>query len=82
MKREERGAIAVITAIAMTMVMGATALSFDIGREVDTNRFVQATADAVALDAANFVDGSPAASIDSYTPIGGSQYELAQIIQY
>ena len=82
MKREERGAIAVITAIAMTMIMGATALSFDIGREVDTNRFVQATADAVALDAANFVDGSPAASIDSYTPIGGSQYELAQIIQY
>lgn len=78
----ERGAIAVIAAIAMVMILAATALSFDIGREVDTNRAVQAIADAVALDSANFVDGSPATSPDPYTTIGGNTYQQAQVVQY
>lgn len=72
----------VIAAGAMTMVMVATALGFDIGREVDTNRTVQAVADAVALDAANFLDGTTATAPDPYTPIGGSTYDQAQVIQY
>lgn len=79
---DERGAIAVIAAIAMVMILAATALSFDIGREVDTNRAVQAIADAVALDSANFVDGSPATSPDPYTTIGGNTYQQAQVVQY
>ena len=81
-RRDERGAIAVIAAIAMTMILAATALSFDIGREVDTNRAVQALADAVALDAANFVDGTAATASDPYDTIGGNAYELAQVVQY
>lgn len=72
----------VIAAGAITMVMVATALGFDIGREVDTNRMVQAVADAVALDAANFVDGTSATSPDPYAPIGGVTYEQAQVVQY
>lgn len=81
-RNDERGAIAVIAAIAMVMILAATALSFDIGREVDTNRAVQAIADAVALDSANFVDGSPATSPDPYTTIGGNTYQQAQVVQY
>lgn len=79
---DERGAILVIAAIAMTMILAATALSFDIGREVDTNRIVQSVADAVALDAANFVDNTPPSANDPYTPIGGLTYQLAQVVQY
>lgn len=72
----------VIAAGAMTMVMVATALGFDIGREVDTNRMVQAVADAVALDAANFLDSTTATATDPYTPIGGVTYDQAQVVQY
>lgn len=79
---DDRGAIAVIAAIAMTMLLAATALSFDIGREVDTNRSVQAVADAVALDAADFLDGTAASAPDPYAPIGGTTYQLAQVVQY
>ncbi|MGH9120986.1 MAG: pilus assembly protein TadG-related protein, partial [Acidimicrobiales bacterium] len=56
--RDERGAVIVVVALSMTVLMAATALSFDIGREVDENRTVQAVADAAALDAANFLTGS------------------------
>lgn len=80
--RDERGAIAIIAAISMTMLIAATSLAFDIGREVDTNRTVQAVADAVSLDAADFLDGTAPAAADPYNPIGGTTYQLAQVVQY
>ena len=53
----------VITAASMVMVLGATALSVDIGRLVSRNRDLQAVADAVALDAATLLDGQPAQDV-------------------
>ncbi len=80
---DEHGAIAVLAALSMTMVLAATALSFDIGREVDTNRSVQALADAVALDSAEFIDGTVASAQDPNVTINNNTtYSLAQVIQY
>jgi uncharacterized membrane protein len=88
-RRDERGAIAVIAALALPMVFAATALSFDIGREVDTNRSTQALADAIALDAATFLDGTPAnypdniaGSIGVPLPASFGIPTLDQVIQY
>jgi uncharacterized membrane protein len=72
-----------MAAISMTMILAATALSFDIGREVDTNRSVQAVADEVALDAADFIDGTAASAQDYNVAINNNTtYSLAQVIQY
>lgn len=62
-KRDEKGAVLVIVAAAMAMLMGAAALSVDVGREVVDNRTLQAVADAVAMDAVELLNGSPAASV-------------------
>ena len=61
--RGEEGAVLVLTAASMVMVLGATALSVDIGRLVARNRDLQALSDAVALDAAVLLDGQPAYQI-------------------
>ena len=45
---DERGAVAVIFAISMAIILAAAAFSFDIGRVVDANRSMQSVADAVA----------------------------------
>ena len=87
-RRDERGAIAVIAALALPMILAGTALSFDIGRVVDENRSMQAVADAVALDAAHFFDGTPASAPDPTISIEGAPfsasqvYYLDQVIQY
>lgn len=82
-RANERGAILVISAIALPVLLTATALAFDIGREVDTNRSTQALADAVALDGAQFIDGQSATAADPYVQINGTNdYQLAQVIQY
>ncbi|HWE55164.1 MAG TPA: pilus assembly protein TadG-related protein, partial [Acidimicrobiales bacterium] len=81
-RSDERGAIVVISALALPLLLAASALAFDVGREVDTNRSTQALADAVALDAAEFIDGTTATASDPYVQINGATYELAQVIQY
>lgn len=67
---DERGAVIAIVALSMTMILAATALSFDIGRQIDTTRTMQSVADAVALDTANFLDGQHAADVDPTSPTG------------
>lgn len=62
-RRGEDGAVMVLTAASMVMVLGATALSVDIGRLVSRNRDLQGLADAVALDAVTVLNGQPAGSV-------------------
>jgi uncharacterized membrane protein len=47
----------------MVVMIGATALAVDIGQLTNTNRNLQAGADAIALDAARAVNGETAAAL-------------------
>lgn len=60
---DESGAVLVIVAMAVTMLMAATALSVDIGRVVVTNRQLQSVADAAAMDAVSLLNGSPVSTV-------------------
>ncbi|MGP0032076.1 MAG: pilus assembly protein TadG-related protein [Acidimicrobiales bacterium] len=53
---DERGATFIVVAISLVMLIGACALSVDVGRVVDLNRSLQTVADAGALDAARYLD--------------------------
>ena len=53
----------VLTVASMVMVLGATALSVDIGRLVWQNRNLQALSDSVALDAVTLLDGGAAGQV-------------------
>jgi len=61
----ERGAVLPFVAISLTVLIAATALTVDIGQETNTNRTLQAGADAIALDAARAVTGGTAAQVAS-----------------
>ena len=56
-RRDERGAVFVLVAVAMTALIGATALAVDIGLLTNNNRTLQARADVIALDAARTLGG-------------------------
>lgn len=55
---EQRGAVIPIIALCLTVLVTATAMSVDIGREVAENRLLQRSADALAMDTARVVDGT------------------------
>lgn len=55
---DERGSVFVFVALAMVALLGATALTVDIGRLTVERRSLQAVADIVALDAARAIDGT------------------------
>ena len=59
----ERGAVLVITSIAMVAMIGATALAVDIGQVTNNNRNLQSAADVIALDAARAITGGTATSM-------------------
>ncbi len=59
----ERGAVLAVVAIAMVVMIGATALAIDIGQLTNNNRTFQARADVIALDAARVVNGESAAAL-------------------
>jgi len=61
--RDERGTVLVVVSIAMVAMIGATALAVDIGQITNSNRTLQAAADAIALDTARAVTGGTAASL-------------------
>lgn len=61
--RDDGGAVTLLVALAMTTIIGSTAMSVDLGRVIDENRHLQAIADVVALDAAKMLDGHPAADV-------------------
>lgn len=60
---EQKGAVLVVTSVAMVAMIGATALAVDIGRVTNNNRTLQAAADVIALDAARTLSGGTAASL-------------------
>ena len=47
--REERGQAMVIVALSLVVLLGATALSVDVGMQFNTKAKLQAAADAAAL---------------------------------
>jgi uncharacterized membrane protein len=52
----ERGAVLILVAIGLTMIIAASGLSVDLGRMVVVNRSLQSLADVSALDAARYLD--------------------------
>ncbi len=62
-KRNEEGTILVFVALCMVVIVGMTALSFDLGRMSSTQTDLQAYTDHVALAAAGELDGSSDAII-------------------
>lgn len=64
---DERGAVLAVTALAMTALIGATALAVDIGQLTNTNRTLQARADVIALDTARTLGGQTSAMLSGAT---------------
>ncbi len=64
---DERGAVLAVTALAMTVMIGATALAVDIGQLTNNNRTQQARADVIALDAARTLGGQTSAVLSGAT---------------
>jgi uncharacterized membrane protein len=62
-RRDERGAIAAITALTLVVVITAAAFAVDLGMQRVVRSDMQAVADAVALDAARLLDGRSAGEI-------------------
>lgn len=59
-RRQDRGAVIPLVAIALTTLMLGAAFSVDLGRMRTTRRDLQADADFLALDAASVLDGMTA----------------------
>lgn len=64
-RREERGAVAAIVAVAMTMLIGVAAFAVDLGTQRVVRADMQALADMVALDAARLLDGRTGGAIEA-----------------
>ena len=64
-RNDERGAVLVFVAIAMTVLIGSTALAVDIGQMTTENRNLQAVADSVALDAARVMNGQTVSQLSA-----------------
>src|SRR5687767_11788012 len=64
---DERGAVLAVVALAMTALIGATALAVDIGQVTNSNRTLQARADVIALDAARTLGGQTSAVLSGPT---------------
>ena len=60
-RRDERGALLVFVAVALAVLLGLVAMSFDIGRIALTQSELQSYTDNVALAAAGELDGSATA---------------------
>lgn len=64
-RSDERGAVAILTAAVMVVVLGVAALVVDIGTQRVSRRDMQALADVVALDLARMLNGRTAAQVRS-----------------
>jgi uncharacterized membrane protein len=64
---EQRGAVLVVTSVAMVAMIGATALAVDVGRVTVNNRSLQAQADVIAMDAGRKLSGATAAALSGAT---------------
>ena len=61
--RDERGAVAILTAVCLVLVVTSAAFAVDLGMQRVVRSDMQALADAVALDAARLLDGRDAGDI-------------------
>lgn len=61
-RRDERGAIAVIVAILLPVIVGVAGLSIDVGSWYETQAQLQNAADAAALAAAAYLPNSPSSA--------------------
>ena len=64
-REDERGAVAVLTALAVVVVLAATAFAVDLGMSRASARDMQAVADAVALDTARWLPSCNATTLQS-----------------
>ena len=62
-RRDEGGAVAILTAICLVLVVTAAAFAVDLGMQRVVRSDMQALADAVALDAARLLDGRTAGDV-------------------
>ncbi len=62
-RRDDRGAVALLTAVAMALLVAVAAFGVDLGMQRVVRRDMQAVADTVAFDLARQVDGRTAATI-------------------
>lgn len=66
--RDEHGAVALLVAIVMTLLLAVSAFAIDLGMERAGRRDMQALADMVALDMGRMIDGRTRAQLEA----GGS----------
>ncbi len=72
--RDERGATAIIVAIAGTLLIGLTGFVVDIGRVLAVQRELQASTDAAALAGAyNIPSGTAVATATNYSSVSGDK---------
>ena len=64
---DERGAVLALVAVAMTALIGATALAVDVGQITNNNRTLQARADVIAVDTARTLGGQTSAVLSGPT---------------
>lgn len=76
-RRDERGAVAAITAIMLATIVGMAAFAVDLGMQRVVRSDMQALADVVALDAARLLDGRTAGEIRAGT---GDPDPLASVV--
>jgi uncharacterized membrane protein len=62
-RRDEGGAVAILTAVCLVLVVTSAAFAVDLGMQRVVRSDMQALADAVALDAARLLDGRNAGQI-------------------
>ena len=74
-RRRERGQVVPIVAIAVTLLLGATALAVDLSLQTHNKRGLQNVTDTAALTAAQYLSSSPTAT-DQYN---GAQAALLLI---
>src|SRR2546428_14012094 len=63
--RNERGQVVVLTVIALTVLLGMSALVLDVGAWFHSKRQLQATADASALAGAQMLPDTPGTAIST-----------------
>ncbi len=71
--RNDRGAVIMLTAIALPVLLLMTSFAIDLGRQRALRRTMQAKADVIALDLSRLLDGSTPANAIAYSaPLAAS----------
>lgn len=83
--RAERGAISVMAAVGLSLVIGAGLLAVDLGSLFNTRRELQTVADTAALSAVNDLAAAQAiaednAALNDFTVSGGGQNTLSAVV--